>query len=280
MALSLSQLEQSLMNPTYVPMTEEEMLAQAQNRYAAQYDANRLAARQTAEARDLALQQQRASLASAYTRQMEQARKQTAQSLSGSDRYSLQRGMQRSSYNAQRLSNIMLEGDKAINDIAQAQTTAEGNIDAQRAQVAEQLAAQLAQYDTSEQSDIQAYLDTLRDREYERQQAANQYSNEILMALYEYGQKASAGGGGSYSGSSNAGSKKPTSPANEPTFGQDLTSSLDTQNAAISQATINNLVGAVATLMGNQTRKPTSQSASPSRSIFASLNGTRKNTLK
>lgn len=247
MAVSLSQLEQSLKNPTYVPKTEEELLAQAQNRYKAQYDANRLAAQQAAETSDLALQQQRASLAPSYARQLEEARKNTARTLSSNDRYSLQRGMQRSSYNAQRLANIMLEGDQTLADIAQAQTTAESNIDAQRAQLAAQLAQQLAQYNAAEQSDIQGALADLRDQEYERQQAADQYANDLLMALYEYGQKAGSSGSGSGSGSSSSGSKKSSSADTKPTsdsskdtknsFTSSLTAALDAANATKSTAT-------------------------------------------
>lgn len=270
MAVSLSELEKTLKNPTYVPKTEEEMLAQAQNRYAATYDAQRLAAQQAAERSDLALQQQRASLADSYARQMEDAQKQTARTLSSNDRYSMQRGMQRSSYNAQRLANIMLEGNEAVGDIARAQTAAEGNIDAQRAQNEAQLAALLAQYDTNEAAEIQAYLDDLRDKEYEREQAANQYANNIAMALYEYGQKAGSGGGGgggSASKTSSAGTYGASSPAagNQSSSGSGLLAALGGTSG--SKKTVPNVQSAVNNISSGKSSKPSGLPATAFNSV-------------
>lgn len=223
MAMSLSELQKALKQPTYTPLTEEQMQAQAQTRFASQYDAQRMAARQGYETTDLALQQQRAGLETGYARQAEQAQKQIMQALSSADKYSLQRGMQRSSYNAANLTNINDQGNRALNDIAAALTQSQGNIDAQRTQLAQQLAQALAQYDTSQANDTQAYIDTLRQQEYERGQAADQYANQLLMALYEYG-KGSSGGGGSYSSKSTSGTASAASAATQPTTASNLQS--------------------------------------------------------
>ena len=247
MAMKLSELEKALKQPTYTPLTEEQMQAQAQARFASQYDAQRMAARQAYDMTDLALQQQRAGLDTGYARQAEQAQKQTMQALSSADKYSLQRGMQRSSYNAANLTNIHDQGNQALNDIAAALTQAQGNIDAQRAQLAQQLAQALGQYDTSQQTDIQAYIDTLRQQEYERGQAANQYANQLLMALYEYGKGSGGGGGGSYSSKSTGGTTSATSAATQPTTGSNLQSIMAalgayTAPAAVKGATTGALV--------------------------------------
>lgn len=223
MAMSLSELQKALKNPTYTPLTDEQMQAQAQTRFASQYDAQRMAARQGYDMTDLALQQQRAGLDTGYARQAEQAQKQTAQALSSADKYSLQRGMQRSSYNAANLGNIQNQGNRALNDIAAALTQSQGNVDAQRAQLAQQLAQALGQYDTSQANDTQAYIDTLRQQEYERGQASDQYANQLLMALYEYG-LAGGGGGGGGSAKSSSSSATAAASATQPTTGSNLQS--------------------------------------------------------
>lgn len=196
MAISLSQLQAQLQRPTYTAMTEEEMRAQAQNKYNAIYQQNRLSAQQAYATSDLALEQQLGELIKSYGNQATAAQKATRQSLSGADRYSLSRGMQRSSYNNATLANINLEGDRTLNAIAQNLTDSTNDVNARRALLSQQLAQQLAGYDTQYESDVQAYIDTLRQQEYERQQAALQYQNELAMQLYEYSQAARRSSGG------------------------------------------------------------------------------------
>lgn len=238
MAMTLAQLTKSLNTDTYTPMTEEEMAAQAAAKYASAYDAQRLATQQTYDTSALALSQQRSALDTSYAKQIETAQDATAQSLSSADKYSLQRGMQRSSYNAANLSNIQLAGNESVNEIAAALTEAQGNIDAQTTLLTQQLAQQLAQYDTSEQTDIQAYIEDLRQQEYERTTAAEQYANEVLMALYEYG-KSSGSGSSSRSSSSSGSSSTSSTPsassdASSASSGTNLSSTLS--NAVKSSA--------------------------------------------
>lgn len=202
-AYTLQQLKKELLNANnaYAPKTDEQIQQEAQNRFKSTYDTRRLAANQSAERNDLALANQLAGLSTSAARQTEEAQKNTRNSLSSYDRYALQRGMQRSSYNASKLANIQALGDKTLADIQQNLSNSQAGIEAQRAQLAGQLADQLAQYDISEQDDIQAYIDQLKNTEYERQRSQQQYIDKLKMALYEYGLKElkAGGAGGSYS---------------------------------------------------------------------------------
>ena len=206
--ISLAELQKQLAQAVYTPLTDEQMMQQAQNKYASLYDQQRTAAQQAFDQTALALQQQRDQLAVNYGQQYSAAEKATRQSLSNADRYSIQRGMQRSSYNNANLANIGLEGNKTLNAILQGLTTAQGDVDERTALLSQQLAQQLAGFNTQQQSDIQAYIDQLRQQEYERATAAKQYADELQMRLYEYTQAAKKSGGGG-GGSSGGGSKIP-----------------------------------------------------------------------
>lgn len=171
---------------TYTPLTAEQMQEQAENRYASMYGQKRLTAQQQYDSNDLALEQQLAGLQSTYDKQREESLKNYNQSYSQADRHALSRGMQRSSYNNATLANISLEGQKAQQAINDTQAQQEGNIGEQRRQLSQQLAAQLAEYDTAQQQDILAYVDELEAREYERSRANTETQNQLAMAIYEY----------------------------------------------------------------------------------------------
>ena len=202
MAMTLDELRQQLTMDTYTPKTDEQMREEANQQYASVYGQKKLAAQQTFDQTDLALSNQLASLDQSYAKQREAAAKATRASQSSLDRYSLQRGMQRSSFNAASQSNILAEGEKTLADINQSETAARQNIESQRAQLASQLAAQLGQYDVDYANDVQAYFNQLRQQDEASRVEADKYRNQLLMALYEYDQKGgSSGGGGSRGGS-------------------------------------------------------------------------------
>lgn len=203
MAMTLDELRQQLTMDTYTPKTDEQMREEANKQYASVYGQKKLAAQQTFDQTDLALSNQLASLDQSYAKQREAAAKATRASQSSLDRYSLQRGMQRSSFNAASQSNILAEGEKTLADINQSETVARQNIESQRAQLASQLAAQLGQYDVDYANDVQAYFNQLRQQDEASRVEADKYRNQLLMALYEYDQKggSSGGGGGSRGGS-------------------------------------------------------------------------------
>lgn len=204
MAMTLDELRQQLTMDTYTPKTDEQMREEANKQYASVYGQKKLAAQQTFDQTDLALSNQLASLDQSYAKQREAAAKATRASQSSLDRYSLQRGMQRSSFNAASQSNILAEGEKTLADINQSETVARQNIESQRAQLASQLAAQLGQYDVDYANDVQAYFNQLRQQDEASRVEADKYRNQLLMALYEYDQQGGSSGGGGSRGSSYA----------------------------------------------------------------------------
>lgn len=182
---ALNQLMDAFKAPTYTPKTPEQIREQAEGEYKSYYDQLALAAQQQKDQSDLALQQQREGLQDTYDRQREDSAKQYRQAYSQVDRAMLGRGMQRSSYTAQTLANLLQEGAEAQQDIGDAQAAAEGNIDAQRTQLTQQLAAQLGQYDAAKQADILARIRELEDQEYDRSQADRSQQNSLALQLYQ-----------------------------------------------------------------------------------------------
>lgn len=171
---------------SYTPKSEQDLLDRAKNEYQSYYDQLRQAAQQQKERNDLSLSQQKDALQATYDKQREQTQKEYDKAYSQTDRQMLSRGMQRSSYGAQTLANLSAEGAKAQGDISDAQTKAANDLDAQRAQLEQQLAGTLAGYDTSQAADILKRYQELQDTEYNRQQSANSTQNEILAKIYEY----------------------------------------------------------------------------------------------
>lgn len=245
-------LDQYNSSQPYTPKTEEEIRDQAASEYESYYDQLKLAAQQQQQTSDLYLQQRQEGLQAAYDKQREQSKEQYEQVYSKSDRQMLSRGMQRSSYAAQTLSNISLEGAEAQQAIADQQAAAEGEIAQQRTLLAQQLAQQLAQYDASKAADVLNRIRELEEQEYQRGLDASDRQNSLSMQLYQmlYQQKRdeiedqqwqqefnesvrqynasqsskSSGGGGGSSGGYNSGSsggstRKPTQGGNSGTTG-------------------------------------------------------------
>lgn len=226
-------LEQYNQTTSYAPKTADQIRQQAQGEYQSYYDQLRLAAQQAQARNDLALQQQREGLQRTYDKQREASQKEYENAYSRADRQQLSRGMQRSSYTAQVLANLTQEGAEAQQELWDAQGAAEGNIDAQRTQLAAQLADQLSQYSASEAADVLARIKELEDQEYDRGRENDQYKNSLSAQIYQflyqgeqdkiaqdqwqkefdenvrqwnaqYGSKGSGGGGGSSGGGSSS----------------------------------------------------------------------------
>lgn len=182
----LEELISSLQNATYVPKTQEELQAQAQNRYQSYYDTQRLGAQQEYERNAAAIEKELAGLDTTYNKQREQSEKAYAQAYSQADRNLLSKGMQRSSYGAQTLANIQTAGNEALQDISDAEAAKRQKIADSQTLLAQQLAAQIKQYDANQAADILAYMDELEKQEYDREQAAMQYNNQLASQIYEY----------------------------------------------------------------------------------------------
>lgn len=179
-------LEQYNQTSFYVPKTADQIRQQAQGEYQSYYDQLRLAAQQAQARNDLALQQQREGLQRTYDKQREASQREYENAYSRADRQQLSRGMQRSSYTAQVLANLTQEGAEAQQELWDAQGAAEGNIDAQRTQLAAQLADQLSQYSASEAADVLARIKELEDQEYDRGRENDQYKNSLSAQIYQF----------------------------------------------------------------------------------------------
>lgn len=227
MAESLEKLIAKLQKneSAYAPLTQQQMKEQASNRYDAVYDQKRLSAQQAYDTSDQALAQQLAGLQATYDKQREQSRENTALTYSAADRQALSRGMQRSSYNNATLANINLKGNEALQAISDTQAAQEKNIGEQRSLMAQQYAAQLAQYDAAQQAEILAYIDELEAREYDRAQNSNQLAMQLYQLQFQKEQadreqanwqaqfNAQYGGGGGSSGGRRSSYPSSTTPA-------------------------------------------------------------------
>lgn len=232
--MTVDELRRQLTMDTYTPKTDEQMREEANQQYASSYNQKKLSAQQTYDQTDLALTNQLASLGQSYEKQREAAQKATRASQSSLDRYSLQRGMQRSSFNAASQANILSEGEKNIADIGQAETNARQSLESQRTQLASQLAAQLGQYDVDYANDVQAYFNQLKQQDETARTEADKYRNQLLMALYEYEQQngGSSGGGG---GSSSRGGSASSSSSTTITGGDEAAANSTAQDSAYDQ---------------------------------------------
>ena len=176
--------------PGYVKKTDEQIRAQAEGEYGTYYDQMRLAAQQQQERSDLALQQQQENLQTTYDKQRKAAREEYENAYSQADRQMLSRGMQRSSYTAQVLANLSQKGAEAQEAIWDQQAAAEGQIGAQRTQLAQQLAQQLMQYDASQASDVMNRIREIEDQEYQRGVTDQNTRNALSTQIYEFMQQA------------------------------------------------------------------------------------------
>lgn len=230
----LADLINQLKSDSYMPLTPEQIKQQAENQYKSYYDQLRLAANQSTDRQNLALENQKANLQQSYDKQRQNTAKQYRQAYSQADRQALSRGMQRSSYNNQSLSNIDLKAAEAQKDLFNEQTTEENKISSQQTQLAAQLADQLSQYDASEAADVLKRMDELEAREYDRKTTAENNKNTLTLQIYsilndqlqkqvEYeqwlaefnenvrqfnAQMSQSGGGGSYGGGGYSGYSK------------------------------------------------------------------------
>ena len=116
-------------------------------------------------------------------------------SIASADRYTVTRGMQRSSYGAANRANIQNRGNQSLTALLRQYAMDANGIANNRTLLAQQLADTLAQYDTDYQNDVLAYMDEQRQTDYDRRVAAEQYANQLQMQLFEYSRKYGSSGG-------------------------------------------------------------------------------------
>ena len=116
------------------------------------------------------------------------------------------RSMQRTSYGAAAKGSVAANMQKAAALMQQQHDTAVAGIENQKVLLARQLGDTLAQYDKDFLTDVQAYIDTQEQLDYERKVAADNELNALSMQLFEMDKAGSGGGGGGYRRSSGGGS--------------------------------------------------------------------------
>lgn len=236
-AYDLGSLAAALQRTGYTPRTDEELRRQAEAMYKSQYDQSRLSAQQSYDTTALALQQQLAQLGMSYDRQIEAQKAATQKALSQQDRYSLQRGMQRSSYNNATIGNLQIAGAKAIDQILQGRTLAESQIGQQQTLLAKQLAEKLSAADSKYQADIIARIMEMQDQDWQRQYQTTKDFDDLQIQLYklmqedkslamqqqklsaDLAQSGSKGSGGYYGGGTSGKSSTSTSTSTAGTQG-------------------------------------------------------------
>ena len=194
----------------YTPKAAAEIQAQATAEYQSYYDQLVLAARQQAQQQDQLYQQQKSGLAKTYDVQRDSSKKEYTSAYSQAGRESLSRGMQRSTFNNQTLSNINTKASEAQQAIADAQAAAEADVEADRSTLASQLSAQIMQYNASQASDIQKRIAEINTEEYQKSQdeIANQLARDQLNEQIREFNVAQAAKSKSRSGSGKGSSKK------------------------------------------------------------------------
>lgn len=202
--MTVEQLQAALKDPSYTARTDEQLQSEAQNRYTSTYNQKKLAAQQNYDTTDLAYQQQLKTLQDTLASNQQALAKNTMDSIASADRYTVTRGMQRSSYGAANRANIQNKGNESLAALLKQYSTDAGGIENNRTLLARQLADTLARYDIDYLNDVQAYIDEQKQVDYERQAAATEAANALQMQLFEYSQKYGKSGGGGRRSSSGA----------------------------------------------------------------------------
>ena len=186
MAMSYSKLKKNLKTNDYTVRTDEQLRTEAENKYAASYNQQKLAAQQSFAASDLAYEQQLKTLEDDLALGQQQVIKDTADSAASADRYSMTRGMSRASYSVANKARIQNEGVNNLANLMKQYSGKVGGVQANRTQLAQQLADTLAQYDIDHMNNVNSYVDQQKQLDYDRKVAADKAYNDIQMALYQY----------------------------------------------------------------------------------------------
>lgn len=193
--MTVQELTDALNMETYTPRTDEQLRTEAENRYNSVYNQRRQTAQQNYAASDLAYQQQLAQLQDTLANNQQDLMRNVQDSIASADRYTVTRGMQRSSYGAANRANIQNRGNQSLTALLRQYAMDANGIANNRTLLAQQLADTLAQYDTDYQNDVLAYMDEQRQTDYDRRVAAEQYANQLQMQLFEYSRKYGSSGG-------------------------------------------------------------------------------------
>lgn len=205
--MSYESLAKSLRKDGYTARTDEQLQQEAQQRVGETYDTMRSAAQQRQDIIQDAYERETQALADALATGQQAVGEQTARANAAIDDYIYGRSMQRTSYGAAAKGSVTANMQKAAALMQQQHDTATGGIENRKVLLAQQLGDTLAQYDKDFLTDVQAYVDTQKQLDYERQLAADATNNALQMELFEASRAGSGGGGGGgYRRSSGGGS--------------------------------------------------------------------------
>ena len=184
--MSYNQLVSATKVNEYTPRTDEQLRTEAQNKYASQFNQQKLAAQQSFEAKDQVYQQQLKTLADDLATSQQEVIKSTTDSAAAADRYSLTRGMARASYSTANKARIQNEGVNNLANLMKQYSGQVSGVQASRTQLAQQLADTLAQYEIENLNNMNNYVDEQKQIDYDRKVASDKAYNDILMAMYQY----------------------------------------------------------------------------------------------
>lgn len=250
--MTVEELQANLKDPSYTVRTDEELQAAAEKRYQTQYNQQKLTAQQSYETSDLAYQNQLKALQDTLATNQNTLLKNTMDSMAAADRYTITRGMQRSSYGAANRANIQNKGNEGMAALLKQYATDAGGIESNRTLLAQQLANTLAQYDIDYLNDVQAYIDEQKQIDYERQAAAIEAANALQMQLFEYSRQYGSSGSSSRKKSSSGGDTDSTGDNSA----SDLYTLLAGSNLAGSSSEVRKIANAATILTGNKIKDP------------------------
>lgn len=173
----------SLAPGEYTRMTEDELQAAAENRFAMTYGLQAEAARKARDANIEALEQQRPTINENYDSQKLSSNKQHLSAYDSLNGAMTSRGLGRSSYAAAAAGNQLLARDTAANAIEGQRTNALNNLQAQITAEGTNYNNTIATLEANRANEVANYMDTLRQREFENELNATNARNDFLEML-------------------------------------------------------------------------------------------------
>ena len=189
----------SSQNPdAYAGKTEDEIRQQAVNKYSSIYNTKKLAAQQAYETTEKSITDQLSALGQTYAKQAESTQSAVNKAISSVGNAALSRGLGRSSYTAASMGDVQKQGVKALSELLQSEAQQRSALSGNLALAKQQLAQQLAAYDTNMETDVQAEMDTIRENDYVKQLEALNMQNQLVQWLAEYAAAHKKSSGGYY----------------------------------------------------------------------------------
>lgn len=196
MAMSMSELTNSLRQDGYTVRTDEQLQQEAEKRVGETYDTMRSAAQQRQAIIEDAYEREMQALSDALAAGQQAVAGQVNRANASIDDYVNTRNMQRTSYGAAAKGNIEANMLKAAALMQNQHEIASTGVENQKILLARQLGDTLAQYDKDYLTDVQAYIDAQEQLDYDRKVAADAEYNALQMQLFELGKIGSRSGGG------------------------------------------------------------------------------------